>query len=142
VERMDFYRNDRNLTALSEFSNCIWRFMSDLVLSGHCEIRVTGDSAAVIGLSSGTDIVIPEKVRFGGKSVPVTSIGSDAFRGTSIRSISIPQSVISVRNWSFASCAALTGVVFLPRSSLLQMGGFTFSDCSSLNHSSFPLDWS
>jgi hypothetical protein len=112
--------------------------MSDLVLTDNCKFRVTGDSAVVISLRSGTGIVLPETVRFGDEDVPVTSIGQNAFEGTLIQSIYIPASVNLLDFRCFSSCGRLSEVVFLPRSSALTIGSAVFDGCSSLKSFILP----
>jgi hypothetical protein len=63
-------------------------------------------------------MILPGKPRFADEAVPATSIGENAFRDTSIRSIYIPPSAISLGDASFAGCQFLTPVVFVPRSSM------------------------
>lgn len=59
-----------------------------------------GDSFhSYIGDYSG-DIVIPESVTYYGKTYPVTSIGPDAFVGSDLTSVTIPNSVTSIGEYN------------------------------------------
>lgn len=55
-------------------------------------------------------IVIPESVEYEGKSYAVTSIGSYAFDGCKISSVTIPSSIISIDIYAFRYCSNLTSV--------------------------------
>lgn len=55
-------------------------------------------------------IVIPESVIYEGKSYAVTTIGSYAFDGCKISSVTIPSSIISIDLYAFRYCSNLTSV--------------------------------
>jgi hypothetical protein len=112
--------------------------MSDLVVTDTCKIRVAGNSGVVIGFRSRADVILPDQVRFADEAIPVTSIGKILFQDPPIRSISIPQSVISIDDFAFSFCPRLTDVVFLPRCSTLALGDQAFSHCSSLGSFTLP----
>jgi hypothetical protein len=112
--------------------------MSDLILTDTCEMRVSGNSAVVIGFRSGTDIFLPEKVRYEGEDVLVTSIGKEAFSWTSIRSLSIPGSITLLDESSFMHCHELTEVIFLPGSSSFKVCKHAFWGCSCLKSITLP----
>lgn len=65
----------------------------------------------------------------------VTSIGDEAFRGSSIASIIIPDGVTSVGSWTFIECASLTSVE-LP-ASIVSIGEEAFWECTSLTSITF-----
>ena len=51
------------------------------------------------------NVVIPASVTYSGKTYPVTSIGESAFDGCSaLTSVTIPNSVTSIGNYSFYRC--------------------------------------
>lgn len=68
------------------------------------------DGAEVIGLnrevSPNEDLLIPEFVNVIGKSIPVTSIGANAFYCVTAKSIDIPSSVIEIGRCAFWQCYA------------------------------------
>ena len=61
----------------------------------------------------------------------VTSIGNSAFEGCKFTSITIPNNVISIVDWSFAACDSLATVTI--GNSVRSIGVYAFRDCSSLD---------
>ena len=53
------------------------------------------------------EIILPEKVTYGGESYSVTSIGFYAFSWCGLTSITIPSSVTSIGNGAFEGCSSL-----------------------------------
>ena len=66
----------------------------------------------------------------------VTSIGNDAFAGTSLESLVIPEAVDVIKGHAFGSCLDLKSVV-MP-SSVTSLGAMLFSGCSSLTTINLP----
>ena len=67
------------------------------------------------------DVVIPEKFTYEGMEYSVTSIGNDAFLGSGLTSVTIPNSVTSIGNEAFRGCSGLTSVTIpnsVPKGSL------------------------
>ena len=60
----------------------------------------------------------------------VTSIGSQVFQETALKSVVIPESITRINDHAFYKCAALTDVT-LPES-LTEIGQYAFSLCTSL----------
>ena len=75
---------------------------------GDLTYEVSGNTIEITGCNkSAVDVVIPSKI----KGRTVTSIGDDAFRGrSSIRSITIPDSVTNIGKNAFYSCKNLNRV--------------------------------
>ena len=61
----------------------------------------------------------------------VTSIGHSAFEGCKFTSITIPNNVISIVDWSFAACDSLATVTI--GNSVRSIGVYAFRDCFSLD---------
>ena len=76
--------------------------------------------------SDATDVVIPQ-IHAG---IPVTRIADSAFEGKPIRSVSIPDSIISIGNSAFSNCTDLTSIS-IPHS-ITSIGNLAFSGCKSL----------
>ena len=66
----------------------------------------------------------------------VTSIRGGAFYGSSLTSITIPNSVTSIGIFAFSNCSSLTSIT-IPNS-LTSIGIYAFSDCSSLTSITIP----
>ena len=72
-----------------------------------------------------TEANIPETVIYDGVSYTVTSIGEEAFNWAPITSVSIPNSVITIKAGAFR-CACLTSII-IPNS-VTTIGGCAFGD--------------
>jgi len=89
---------------------------------------VTNNGAITITkyTGSGGDVTIPSTTN----GLPVTSIGTDAFFGSSITSVAIPNSITNIGMRAFCYCDTLTSVR-IP-SSVITIGISAFSGCSML----------
>ena len=75
----------------------------------------------------GGAVIIPATIN----DLPVTGIGYEAFLGSSLTSVTIPDSVISLGDSAFENCYSLTNVV-IP-DSVTSIGELAFNECTSLN---------
>ena len=102
---------------------------------GDLEYSVLDDGTVEItdynGIAKTVDI--PEKIN--GKSV--TSIGNCAFRYcTSLKSITIPNSVMEIGSSAFSGCSSLTSIT-IPNS-VTEIGVYAFKGCTSLTSITIP----
>jgi hypothetical protein len=77
--------------------------------------------------STNLHVVIPRTLA----GLPVTSIGTNAFRLTPISTVSIPDSVISIGDFAFWDCESLTSIT-IP-SSVTSIGDSAFEICGLTN---------
>lgn len=85
------------------------------------------------GVFSGeTDIVIPETI----DGMVVKGIRGDAFKGTNITSISLPNTIDTIRGHAFEDCAELREIN-LPEN-LEYIGGYAFSGCRKIRNITLP----
>lgn len=99
--------------------------------SGLSYRTLTSLTVAVRGKSNATgDIIIPAEVTYSGNTYTVTEIDEEAFKDTSIKSVSMPNTLGSIGNDAFNSCSNLTSVV-VPNS-VTRIGNGTFAYCSKL----------
>ena len=80
-----------------------------------------------------TVLIIPESFEWEGQTYSVTAIGYDAFHGYSgySDSLTLPNSIIIIRDRAFYGCSGLTGSLTLPNS-ITSIGQFAFNGCSEL----------
>lgn len=101
------------------------------------ELNEDGTSYCVTGPKMRTknmEIEIPAEY----KGKPVTSIGDYSFSwcGGNIKSITMPESIISIGEGAFSGCSNLTGIV-IPNS-VTNIGAHAFSGCSGLTNVIIP----
>lgn len=68
------------------------------------------------------EVVIPENVR---------EIGRNAFAGTNIQKVTLPDSVLIIQNWAFSACSKLEQVVLM--GGLKTIGSYAFNGCVKLS---------
>jgi hypothetical protein len=94
---------------------------------------VSGGAAYVTGSPNASgDIVIASTYN----GYPVTSIGSSAFNGTGLTSVTIPDSVTSIGDSAFRNCTSLTNVII--GNSVTNIGYGAFAGCTSLTRMTIP----
>ena len=81
-------------------------------------------------------VVIPESVVYEGNTYNVTSIGEDAFIGSGLTSVVIPNSVTTIGNYAFYNCKGLTSIN-IPNS-VTSIGESSFCACRGLTSLTIP----
>jgi hypothetical protein len=102
----------------------LWIKFDRWVHDGMVEIGVYSDFVS--------DVIIPRSLR----GLPVTGIGLQAFRWSSITSVTIPEGVTYIGNGAFDACGQLTSVT-LPKS-ITYVPWWGFSYCGSLTNITIP----
>ena len=129
------------LTAVLLFC-CFHSFAYDFEVDGLCynilsenQVEVTYKAYYGQGDYSGK-LVIPEKVKYGGKEYVVSVIGDNAFSRCSglTGSLVIPNSVTHIGYCAFFCCSGFTGSLTIPKS-VTSIAGQAFDGCSSLTGS-------
>ena len=107
--------------------------------SGPLTYRKYSDHAEISSCEmSATSAEIPESI----EGVPVTMIGMYAFQISSIKSVTIPNSVKEIGHYAFNNCSALTSLT-IP-DSVEKVGIRAFENCTSLEKIEFPdhiIEW-
>ena len=87
----------------------------------------------ILGFSRGGELVIPETV----EGLPVKAIGQTAFvHEKSLIRVSIPETVLFVDSWAFASCSSLKEVIVLNPD--VEYGSDVFADTNVTIYSFDP----
>ena len=81
---------------------------------------------------NGEAVVIPDTYN----GLPVTAIGGGAFMDSGIRSVVLPEGIVSIGEYAFSGCHSLESVT-LP-STLTELGSAAFNDCQKLDHVVIP----
>lgn len=119
------YAADNESYTEGKTGSLTYRKYSDHVEISHCEM-------------SATSAEIPESI----EGLPVTVIGMYAFQISSIKSVTIPNSVKEIGHYAFNSCSSLTSVA-IP-DSVKKVGIRAFENCTSLEKIEFPdhiIEW-
>lgn len=108
--------------------------VEDAVNAQLFDFAFTPDNTAVIVRYKGTaaDVTIPS--RYKGK--PVTMIDHAAFYNSTVTSVTIPDSVTSIRDSAFVFCSQLTNIS-IPNS-VTAIGSFAFDGCTKLESITLP----
>ena len=84
------------------------------------------------GLTGGETLVIPDEI----DGIPVKGIRGDVFNSTNLVSVTLPNSIDTLRGHAFEGCEDLMEIN-LPKN-LKYIGGHAFDGCENLSHVYFP----
>jgi hypothetical protein len=113
----------------STFGGCPTFLYSSPYICTLTNSTITIDSYA----GDGGAVVIPGTM--GG--LPVTAIANEAFSGSDLTSIAVPNSVITIGDDAFVGCVGLTNIT-LPNSGNMSIGNWAFLGCTSLTSVTIP----
>ena len=94
-------------------------------------VEVTRNSLGYTG-----NIIIPSTISYNNITYSVTSIGENAFCGDPIRSIIMPNSIVSIGDSAFMFCPIITAIT-IPNS-VTSIGAYAFFYCGSLTAITIP----
>ena len=132
---MDFNSGQQMLNNVYPHKYGVSSLPYDFEQDGLC-YKVHNGEASVVSREYGYNsysghVVIPDAVTHEGETLPVTSVGPNAFnRCKGLTGVTIPQGVKSIGNYAFNGCTSLTSVS-LP-SSVTQLGYAAFAGCTAL----------
>ena len=107
----------------SASSEDLFTFVLNNDENGYILTTYTGDEPGV---------VIPESYN----GMPVTSIGTEAFKGNNLTAVFIPDTIISIESGAFRDCINLESVVI--GNGVTSIGSYAFSSCTSLTSVTIP----
>lgn len=101
----------------------------------HTEAIVSSNNTKFNSYSG--EVVIPERVVFNGKTLPVTAIGDQAFRNCmELTRVVLPEGITSIGRQAFINCVALQQVS-IP-TTLTTIGELAFQDCIGMTRVEAP----
>jgi len=108
-------------------------FADTVYTDGDWQYTLDGSNAVITGyLGNAADITVPDTV--GGYTV--TEIGENAFWGSSIETVSFPDTLTNIDQYAFKGCESLYEVT-LP-AGIQGIGQYAFYDCTSLDEITIP----
>lgn len=125
---------------------CIACLLSSVIILGSCkkegkgtpDLRYTlnseGTEYTVTGYTGkDANVTVPEKY----KDLPVVAVAKEAFKGnTTIKTVTLPDSVTTIGDEAFASCTALESINFPKK--VTSLGYACFQNCSALVNVTIP----
>ncbi len=128
------FRRDRNLGAAS----FALLFLLLLAISAKVQAQefnyTTNNGTITITkyIGSGGAVFIPDTIN----NLPVTCIGTNAFRGSPLTSVTLPDSVTNLGARAFFDCTNLASIVM--GNSLTSLGDWAFYNCTGLTSVTLP----
>lgn len=96
------------------------------------EITHKNDSSPFWNGDEPQTLEIPEKVAYEGKEYAVTHIGERAFYNTNLKTITMPQSIIEVKEVAFYDCSNLESVTFSNAITVIKKAAFYNTNLKTL----------
>ena len=128
------YNNSSLSISAGSYTNGYVAYYANVVIAPTDDIQgeyvfytTNGVHKLIAYIGSDAEITLPEDYK--GNSY---EIGENAFKGvSSIKSITIPNSVTSIGSYAFYNCSSLTAIIF--PESVTSIGSYAFYNCSSLS---------
>lgn len=115
------------ISAINKKTDDAYGSIGTVAAKNYLEYKILPDGVHITGLLEEREAVeIPEKI----EEISVISIDKDAFANGKMKTVSFPDTLISIEECAFISCVNLKGVV-LPES-LKSIGARAFENCSAL----------
>ncbi|MDY5949242.1 MAG: protein kinase [Oscillospiraceae bacterium] len=115
------------ISAINKKPDDAYESIGTVAAKDYLEYKILPDGVHITGLLEEREAVeIPEKI----EEISVISIDKDAFANGKMKTVSFPDTLISIEECAFISCVNLKGVV-LPES-LKSIGARAFENCSAL----------
>ncbi len=92
-------------------------------------VEITYEAYAKTTATYDGDFVIPESVDYDGNTYAVTGIGDDAFEYSTIKTVSIPETITKIGSYAFSDCSIEEVVI---PNTVTSLGWDAFEYCASL----------
>lgn len=132
AQEVETYSEDEGITTLASLPSgaSSWTDVYSVSLSSDSSYYIINGLQSAY--SSITSIDIPDTIN----GLPVKEIGDQAFNGKStITSVTLPESVTVLNNWSFGFCTSLTSVNM---GGVQSIGAAAFNNCTALTSITIP----
>src|SRR3974390_373374 len=99
-------------------------------ISAHAQFTYTTNNGTITIMGytgTNTEVVIPSTI----DGLPVVNIGTNAFYGSRITSVTIPNSAINIGDYAFYNCWSLTNLTIGKK--VTTIGAYAFSGTESLS---------
>lgn len=134
---------------LSKIASLLFLFVLNVHIAYSYDFEVNGiyyeydssNQAAIVTFSSDEkysgNIDVPVSVSYNGRTLPVLSIGNDAFRScTGLGSVSLPSGLTKIGGNAFNGCTKISKII-IPET-VTTIGGSAFEGCTAMSEINIP----